>query len=126
MPSRLALGGLQAPHVEAGILISLLALGFMVRNGSGWPVGATAAVVALFGALHGVAHGSELALAGPAFTTGAGMVSAAGLLHFTGYLAGVSFQYHEGVFIKLSLGSQGGLLRVPLMKTSLKEQGDLP
>lgn len=86
----LAWAGLRLPGVEGAILASLLGFGLMValaRRGQGARVtGASLAMVALFAAAHGYAHGAEAKGAVSLYL--AGFLIATAALHLVGiYLA---------------------------------------
>ena len=90
----LAAAGTALPHLEAGLLVSVLGLGALVAAGAD-PRGTVLAVVAVFGAFHGMAHGTELA--GSAAAAGLGMVAATAALHATGLAAGALMTRRRGV-----------------------------
>jgi urease accessory protein len=83
--------GLALPLVEAGIALSLVALGFMIIGRVELPAVGGASLIALFAVLHGHAHGAEAAgsialyMAGFTLTTAAlhvgGILLGTGLLH---------------------------------------------
>lgn len=76
--------GLQLPNVEYAIAASVVALGLIVALDVKVPVAAAAALVGLFAAFHGFAHGAE-APAGESFVLfGAGFVLMTALLHGVG------------------------------------------
>jgi urease accessory protein len=83
----LGLDGLVFPYYDTGILISLAALGLGLAASVRLPVAQGAAILALFGSLHGNAHGVELAPgAGAAAFTG-GFLLATAALHALGLLS---------------------------------------
>lgn len=77
--------GYNWPFTEAGIAISVVVLGAAIatvqENGNGWPV---IAVVALFGSLHGHAHGLELPQAADPVYYAAGFVTSTAAIHLLG------------------------------------------
>ncbi len=83
----LALGGFGLPLVEPMILGSVFVLGLALALALRLPVGASAALVALFGLFHGHAHGQEMGDAG-ALTFGTGFALATALLHAAGVALG--------------------------------------
>lgn len=83
-----ALAGLAVPQVEAGVALSVLVLGAAIAAAWRAPVAAALAPVALFGFLHGYAHGVELPEAASPAAFAAGFVLASGLLHGTGIAIG--------------------------------------
>ena len=80
----LGLEGVALPAVEPMIAASLLVLGLLVVTRQRLPGVAAAALVGAFAVFHGVAHGTELAGAGQAWHTLAGMLAATATLHATG------------------------------------------
>lgn len=83
-------GGLPLPLVQAGIAVSVVALGLAI--GFGWtpPASLAAAFVGLFAIFHGHAHGTEMPLGANAEAYGAGFVLATGLLHAVGVALGLA------------------------------------
>ena len=74
--------------VEAGVALSVAALGVLLLGRGRLPASAGFALVAAAGALHGVAHGAEWA-AGTSFAAyAAGFVLGSALLHAAGLAAG--------------------------------------
>jgi urease accessory protein len=77
--------GRQWPLSEVGIAVSVVVLGIAIatvkEHGLGWPV---LAVVALFGSLHGHAHGLELPKAADPVYYGAGFVTSTTIIHLMG------------------------------------------
>jgi urease accessory protein len=70
--------GVALPHVELGIALSVLVLGAAIAMPARLPLLATGLVVALFGLLHGNAHGVEIPRAAvPAFYSFGFIVSTA-------------------------------------------------
>lgn len=80
----LGLAGLQLPAVEPMIAASVLVLGLLVLTQKRLPAAAAAALVGVFAAFHGIAHGHELAGESGAALTLLGMVAATALLHAAG------------------------------------------
>ncbi|POF34786.1 HupE/UreJ family protein [Roseibium marinum] len=83
----LSVAGLPLPYVEPLILASVIVLGVAVALALRLPLGASAALVAVFGLCHGHAHGGEMGSAG-AIGYAAGFVLATALLHAAGLLIG--------------------------------------
>lgn len=77
--------GYEWPFSEVGIALSVVVLGIAIatvkQNGNGWPV---MAVVALFGSLHGHAHGLELPRAADPVYYAAGFVTSTTAIHLLG------------------------------------------
>lgn len=84
-----AIAGLTFGAIESGIAAGLIALGVMFLLQTKIPLVTTAplviqmSVVALFAALHGMAHGTELSGSAP-IAAGIGMLLATALLHGSG------------------------------------------
>ncbi|WP_299811229.1 HupE/UreJ family protein [uncultured Roseibium sp.] len=83
----LSVAGVPLPYVEPVILTSVIVLGVAVALALQLPLGASAALVAVFGLCHGHAHGGEMGSAG-AIGYAAGFVLATVLLHAAGLLIG--------------------------------------
>ena len=84
----LGMNGVVIVGMEAGIALSVLALGTLValRRRMLLPLAAT--LTGLFALFHGFAHGEEMPLAAAPWGYGFGMLAATALLHATGVLAG--------------------------------------
>jgi urease accessory protein len=86
--------GTALPHVELGIALSVLVLGVAIAMPNKLPVLITALVVALFGLLHGNAHGVEIPRSAvPAFYSFGFIVSTA-TIHVIGVGIGFIPQLH--------------------------------
>ena len=81
--------GSALPHVELGIALSVLLLGAGIAMPRRLPVLVTMAVVALFGTLHGNAHGVEMPKAAVPVFYSLGFVLSTTLIHIAG--VGVGF-----------------------------------
>jgi urease accessory protein len=82
----LAQSGVALPAVETAIAMSVVALGALIAAGVSLPVGAGAALVALFAVFHGYAHGIEATGAVLGYMAGFAITTA--VLHATGILLG--------------------------------------
>jgi urease accessory protein len=84
------------PFTEGGIAISVVVLGIAIatvrENSSGWLV---MAVVALFGSLHGHAHGLELPTSADPVYYAAGFVASTSAIHLLGVGIGHLFTTRE-------------------------------
>ncbi|MFT3931776.1 MAG: HupE/UreJ family protein [Spongiibacteraceae bacterium] len=78
-----AVAGLTFGAIESGIAAGLIALGVMFLLQITMPFAIQLSVVAIFAALHGLAHGTELSGSAP-IATGIGMLAATALLHGLG------------------------------------------
>jgi len=76
--------GLGLPGVEAGILLSVLALGALAAAATRLPIVLAMAVVAIFALFHGHAHGTEMPATLSGWLYGTGFVAATAALHATG------------------------------------------
>jgi urease accessory protein len=82
--------GMHFPFVELGIAFSVLILGAVVALGKGFPMAATAGIVALFGCFHGNAHGIEMPDDNLPIFFSLGFVVASAAIHFAGVGLGFS------------------------------------
>lgn len=80
----------QLPLVEAGIATSVLALGLLVALSLQLPATLSMAITALFGLLHGYAHGLELPGSASPATYALGFLAATATLHLIGIAAGIA------------------------------------
>lgn len=92
----LGIAGVPVSFVEAGIAVSVVLLGSVILTGWRAPVAAALALVAVFGVLHGHAHGTELPEAASPASYSAGFVIATGLLHVAGIALGRLEQLPQG------------------------------
>ncbi len=77
------------PHVEPGILASVIVLGIAVTAALRAPMALGVVVIGAFALLHGYAHGAELPAGTPAVGYMAGFALATALLHSIGATAAV-------------------------------------
>ena len=77
------------PLIEAGIATSVLALGLLIALSLRLPVMLCVAVTALFGLLHGYAHGLELPESAAPSAYALGFLAATATLHLTGITVGI-------------------------------------
>lgn len=95
MPSGALLGlaGFDFAHVETAILVSLLSFGIALGYGTDkLPKAIILISIAVFAAMHGLAHGSEMPAAASAYAYIAGIVSGTAVLHFSGLALGLLFK----------------------------------
>jgi urease accessory protein len=78
------MAGLEVPHVEIGIALSVLVLGAAVAARLTMPVAAAMGLVAFFAIFHGYAHGVEMPETASGLAYGAGFLGATALLHAFG------------------------------------------
>ena len=81
----LGFASIEIPLMETGIASSVLALGLLVALAVRPPLAIAAALTALFGASHGVAHGLELPELSSPWGYAAGFIAATAALHAAGY-----------------------------------------
>jgi len=84
--------GVGLPHVETGILLSVLTLGVFIAASVRLPLAASIAIVGLFAICHGFAHGAEMPVNASGLAYGAGFVIATAMLHAVGIGIGVGIQ----------------------------------
>jgi urease accessory protein len=89
--------GVPLPGVEAGIVLSALALGAMVALALRPPLWVAAILVGAFAIFHGHAHGTELPEAASPLAYGVGFVTATGLLHLSGIALGLLSRWPAGL-----------------------------
>lgn len=90
---------IEMPFVEAGIGLSVVALGLLVACAVSLPTAAAMTIVGLFALFHGFAHGVEMPAEASGLSYGSGFVAATALLHAAGLGVGIA------------LGAMGGHLR---------------
>jgi len=78
------------PLVEPGIAASVLALGLLVALSLQLPAMLSVAITALFGLLHGYAHGLELPQSAAPAAYALGFLAATASLHLSGIAAGIA------------------------------------
>ena len=92
------------PPVEAGIALSVLALGGCVALSLRAPVWVASVLVAAFAVFHGYAHGKELPSAADPAGYSAGFVLSTGLLHVSGICIGLLNSRPNGVLVTRGVG----------------------
>lgn len=94
----LGMSGAAFAGMEAGIALSVPALGALVAMRRRMLLPLAASLTGLIALFHGVAHGQEMPLAAAPLTYAAGVLSATGLLHTVGVFAGMKLrQWHLGM-----------------------------
>jgi urease accessory protein len=81
-------GGTPPAGVEIGLALSVVGLGILVALGVVVPVAAAMALVGVFAAFHGHAHGTEMLAGATWLVYGAGFLGATALLHGVGLALG--------------------------------------
>jgi urease accessory protein len=92
------------PLVEAGIATSVLVLGLLIALSLQLPATLSVAITALFGLMHGYAHGLELPQSAAPAEYALGFLAATAALHLTGITAGLATRRHPALLSRL-LGS---------------------
>jgi urease accessory protein len=105
----LGAAGLGLPLVEAGILASVIVLGALVAASARLSLAIAVPLVALFGLLHGHAHGTELAGQGALAYSG-GFLVATAALHGLGFLA--ARQVGSRVVLRVAGGATAALMLI--------------
>lgn len=85
----MGMAGVTFAVMEAGIALSVLALGVLVALRRRMFLPLAALLTGLFALFHGVAHGQEMPLAASPWGYGLGMLAATALLHGLGAFAGM-------------------------------------
>jgi len=94
--------------VEAGIAISVLALGFAIAADKNLPVSLVMTAVGFFAIFHGYAHGAEMPTVANPYTYAAGFMTGTAVLHILGLVLGdIARHYQSG---KLLLRFSGGAI----------------
>jgi urease accessory protein len=83
------MAGIDIPHVEAGIALSVLVLGAVIALQIDMPLAAAMGLVGFFAVFHGHAHGAEMPETMSGFAYGAGFLAATACLHGLGIAAGL-------------------------------------
>jgi urease accessory protein len=106
----LGLAGFDFSHVETAILVSLLSFGIALGYGTDKvPKAIILASIAVFAAMHGLAHGREMPAAASAYAYIAGIVSGTAVLHVCGLIAGFSVRYVNAAGLIRVYGTLTGL-----------------
>ncbi|MDH3976953.1 MAG: HupE/UreJ family protein [Gammaproteobacteria bacterium] len=96
--------------IEAGIAISVLALGIAIAADRKMPLSVAMTAVGFFAIFHGYAHGSEMPNAANSVTYAAGFMTGTAALHLLGVLVGdIARRYSHG---KTILRVAGGAIAI--------------
>jgi urease accessory protein len=101
--SALGMAGVTLPLVDSAILCSVVLLGLLIAAAARLPLAASVALVGMFAAFHGLAHGAELAAnpSGLAYLGGFALTTAA--LHGSGFaLAAVLQRAAEAGWVRVA------------------------
>ena len=82
--------GVSLPFTETAIALSVLVFGFVIFSGMAPPVLAAMALVGIFAAFHGHAHGAEMPVGASGVVYGIGFMVATALLHGFGITLGLA------------------------------------
>jgi urease accessory protein len=107
------------PYVEAGIALSVIALGALVALRVRWPIAAAMALVAVFAVFHGHAHGAEMPADASGLAYAAGFMIATIALHMTGVMLGTGLLRGAAVRTAQLGGSAIALAGVALLTGAL-------
>ena len=105
------------PMVEAGIAVSVLALGLLISLSLQLPALLSMAITALFGLLHGYAHGLELPQSAAPAAYALGFLTATATLHLSGIAIGVATRQRYALLSRL-LGSAIAISGAYLLATT--------
>ena len=83
------MAGIEIPHVEVGIALSVLVLGAVIALRVNMPVAAAMGLVGFFAVFHGHAHGAEMPETASGLAYGVGFVVATASLHGLGIALGL-------------------------------------
>lgn len=86
----IGMAGIELAAVETGILASLVVVGLLIALAIRLPLAGGLALVAVFGLVHGHAHGTELPETASPVLYGIGFVAASILLHLAGVALGTA------------------------------------
>ena len=97
--------------VEAGIAISVLALGFAIAADKNLPISLVMTAVGFFAIFHGYAHGAEMPTVANPYTYAAGFMTGTAVLHIGGLVMGdIARQYQRGkLILRLAGGAIAGI-----------------
>lgn len=109
------MGALASITVESGILLSVIVLGALVAAAVRPPLVVSVLIVAMFGILHGHAHGAEMPATISAFGYAAGFSVATALLHAAGASA--------AIFARRMAGSGEGMTWVRVAGSAIATAG---
>jgi urease accessory protein len=93
------------PLVETGIATSILALGLLIGLSKQLPANFSVAITALFGLLHGYAHGLELPQSAAPAAYALGFLAATATLHLSGIAVGVATRKRYAMLSQLLGGA---------------------
>lgn len=104
------MNGLPLPHVELGIIGSVVILGFVIAIGRRLPVAGAMALVAVFAVFHGHAHGTEMPVDASGGAYGLGFALATAFLHAAGLGLGIALARLGRNMASMVVRSSGGVI----------------
>jgi urease accessory protein len=108
----LALADLNLPLVEPGIVASVLALGLLIALSLRLPTLLSVAITAVFGLLHGYAHGLEMPSSAAPLHYALGFLGATAALHLGGVGMGVASRARFTQALGLAIAVSGAYMLV--------------
>lgn len=99
--------GVSLPFTEAAIALSVLVFGFVIFSGITPPVLAAMALVGIFAAFYGHAHGAEMPVGASGAVYGIGFMAATALLHGFGIMLGLAIGRFEEALRRLAMQTCG-------------------
>ena len=106
----LGMAGVGLPFAEAGIGLSVVALGLVVWSRADMAVAAAMALVGLFAIFHGHAHGAEMPQSASGLEYGAGFIAATAALHAVGVGLGTAAENIGGRHGRRALRAAGAIM----------------
>lgn len=105
------LAGVGFAYVETAILVSLLSVGVALGFGTDrLPKAIILTSIAVFAAMHGLAHGGALPVAASAYAYIAGIISGTAVLHFSGLALGLIARRANAAGLIRVYGTMTGLI----------------
>ena len=102
--------GVSLPFTEAAIALSVLVFGFVIFSGMTPPVLAAMALVGIFAAFHGHAHGAEMPVGASGAVYGIGFMAATALVHGFGIALGFAIGRFDEAQGRLAMQTCGAAI----------------
>lgn len=102
--------GVSLPFTEAAIALSVLVFGFVIFSGMTPPVLAAMALVGIFAAFHGHAHGAEMPVGASGAVYGIGFMAATALVHGFGIALGFAIGRFDEAQRRLAMQTCGAAI----------------
>jgi urease accessory protein len=106
----LGAAGVSLPFTEAAIALSVLVFGFLIFSGTTPPVLTAMALVGVFAAFHGYAHGAEMPAGVSGAVYGIGFLVATALLHGFGITLGLAVSRFDEAPRRLAMQTCGAAI----------------